>query len=82
MKPKTEAMAFRIWQFADASGWDVTVADVAKHLNISSARVRRINGLKGWSNRYRVDVTSRHGRAQAGLHPEHTVQLEEVMPDV
>ncbi len=52
-KPKTEALAYRIWCVANPLGWDLTVTDLSNMLGENTQRVARICQLKGWLNRLR-----------------------------
>jgi len=51
--PKSEALAFRIWAYAEPLGWDCTVKDIAEELGESWQRVSRVCVLKGWASRLR-----------------------------
>jgi hypothetical protein len=53
LSPKSEALAFRIWAYAEPKGWDVLLADVAKDLNISIAQARWVVTAKRWNSRFR-----------------------------
>ena len=53
LSPKSEALAFRIWAYAEPKGWDVLLADVASDLNVDVVRVRWVVGAKQWSGRFR-----------------------------
>ena len=53
MNPKTEALKFRIWQYASPKGWDVTVNDIADALEESPERVRAVCVAAGWMTRIR-----------------------------
>jgi hypothetical protein len=56
MTPRSAALAFRIWQYAEPLGWDCSVKDIAEGLgDVSWQRVRKVLHLKGWSNRVRRD---------------------------
>jgi hypothetical protein len=63
LSPTTEAMAFRIWQYAEPLGWNCTHADVAKAIGETTQRVRRVCELKEWNGRMRstkVDFLDSH----------------------
>jgi hypothetical protein len=53
LSPKSEALAFRIWAYAEPKGWDVLLADVASDLNVSIAQVRWVVTAKRWNSRFR-----------------------------
>ncbi|MGN7869575.1 hypothetical protein [Paracoccus sp. 22332] len=57
MTVQTKTLAFRIWQAAEARGWDMTLADVADHLDVSLPRVRRVAQISGWLTRFRTTIT-------------------------
>lgn len=54
MNPRTEAIAFRIWQYAAPKGWDVTLREIADEIGHSVHVIRAIAVRKGWSSRVRV----------------------------
>lgn len=54
MNPRTEAIAFRIWQYATPKGWDVTLREIADEIGLAIGVVRAIAARKGWSGRMRV----------------------------
>jgi hypothetical protein len=63
MTPRTQALAFRLWQQAESVGWDCTAHDLADALSTDADRihvksVRRICREKGWTERLRVTDAS------------------------
>ena len=64
MSPRTEAIAYRIWAFADPRGWDVTVADIAAALDLRNTSVQSICTVRRWHGRMRG--TAVIGRENAG----------------
>ena len=54
ISPRSEALAFRIWAYAEPKGWDVLLADVARDLNVDVARVKWVVVAKRWSGRFRA----------------------------
>ena len=58
MNPRTEALRFRIWQYAAPLEWNVTFVEIADALNESPKRVGAVMRHNGWHNRCRVG--SRH----------------------
>ena len=54
MNPTTEAIAFRIWSYANPREWNVTINDIADALEISRERVSRIVVVKRWNGRLRT----------------------------
>ena len=57
MTVQTKTLAFRIWQADDARSWDMTLTDVADHLDVSLPRVHRVAQLSGWLTRFRTTIT-------------------------
>lgn len=51
--PKSEALAFRIWAYAEPLGWDCTVKDIADELGEGWRRVMNICRHRGWLGRLR-----------------------------
>lgn len=51
LTPQTEANAFRIWQYANPRGWDVTRKQIASHTGLSQGDVQHVIRAKGWSGR-------------------------------
>lgn len=60
MKPETEALAFRIWQYANAREWNLTVSEIAADLREPLQRVSRVVSLKCWGSRLRVTQKWQH----------------------
>jgi hypothetical protein len=54
MTPRSEALAFRIWQYCEPLGWDCTSTEVADVLGVSVWTVSNICKSKGWSERLRT----------------------------
>lgn len=57
LKPATEALAYRIWCFAQPLGWNCTIVDVADALGVTPHRVTTTCMHKGWLRRFRAGVT-------------------------
>lgn len=58
-RPKTEALAYRIWAYAEPRGWDVTSAEIATALSepgrrLTPQKVANLCRVRGWSRRMRV----------------------------
>lgn len=70
MKPAAEAIAFRIWAFANPLGWNVTAEDVAAALGVPRMTVLSIAYHKGWTTRFRVRV----GRRRTGVAAANDVE--------
>ena len=54
MNGRSEALAFRIWQFCEPLGWNVTHGEIANHIGASYQQVSRICQWKGWAGRLRT----------------------------
>lgn len=59
--PKTEALAFRIWQAARARDWQVTVKELADELGENWQRIVSVLRGKGWATRL-PSANSEHWR--------------------
>ena len=64
LSPKSEALAFRIWQYATPREWNVTLAEIADHLDESIDRVRGVVVAKKWFGRVRAMAASRNNAGQ------------------
>lgn len=53
MNVKSEAMAFRIWQIANAAEWNITAQDIADALGVSRATVGAYVQHRRWASRLR-----------------------------
>lgn len=51
--PKTQALLFRVWQFAHPREWDVTTHDIANALNVSTQAVANAMARAKWTHRIR-----------------------------
>lgn len=51
--PKAEALAYRIWGYAEPRGWNVTLADICRHTGEREARCRGVMLHRGWLSRIR-----------------------------
>ena len=54
MTTRTAALRFRIWQYANPRGWDVTFSEVAEALGVSPQKVGSVAKHAGWVERFRV----------------------------
>ena len=69
VSPKTQALRYRIWAYANPRGWDVTTQDIADALGESMARIRScIATTPGWGGRVRGTTDGMQGMTsyQAG----------------
>lgn len=53
MNIRTEALAYRIWGFANPKQWDCTIHDIAEALRETPQRVSAVCSRKLWSSRLR-----------------------------
>ena len=53
MNARCEATAFRLWVHCRAIGWNCTIADAARALDLPVTHVRAVVVTKGWSDRFR-----------------------------
>lgn len=56
------ALKYRIWAYASAREWDVTLQDIADHLNCSIHTVRGLCQYSGWLPRLRRTSNDADGR--------------------
>jgi hypothetical protein len=64
MSPQAEALAYRIWAYANPLGWDCTATEVADAIRSTPRAVAKVASLKGWTARFRktgVVAFNRHG---------------------
>jgi hypothetical protein len=58
LTPRSAALAFRIWAYAEPLGWDCSVKDIAEALgDVSWGTVRAVLQHKNWLSRVRCDST-------------------------
>jgi hypothetical protein len=53
MTPRAQALAYRIWAFAEPKGWDCTVGEIAEALGVGNRAVSHMAEVKGWAIRLR-----------------------------
>lgn len=53
LTPKGEALAFRIWQYAEPLGWECTTTEVADAIRSTPTAVSNIARAKGWNTKLR-----------------------------
>ena len=56
-KARSDALAFRIWQYANPREWNVTIAEIADGIGESVNRVRGLMIGRKWTERARVTGT-------------------------
>lgn len=76
--PRTNALAFRIWQIAEPLGWNISIPEIAQELNVGVTRIRRTVVLKGWSSRVRACKSVRAFRGQQMSLPVDFNDISEV----
>ena len=54
MNPKTEALAFRIWQHCEPLAWNLTIGECAEALGETPMRVGKVAKRKDWTTRFRA----------------------------
>lgn len=53
LPPRSEALAYRIWAYANPLGWDCTLSELSEALDAKFASVRVVVSMKGWAGRIR-----------------------------
>ncbi len=79
---RTHALRFRIWQYAQPKGWDVTVPEVAEALDLSPVVVGQVVRHAGWRERFRVNmnqVSIRQSSTVCSVGEEFREVLDSVM---
>jgi hypothetical protein len=66
IKAKRDALAFRIWQFAESKNWDCTANEIADALHIHPNAVTSTCRHRGWSNRLRLEARNGFGAIGIG----------------
>lgn len=61
LSPRSEALAYRIWAYANPLGWDCTAGEVADAIGVSMQAVGHIVRLKKWHGRFRATEQGYHG---------------------
>lgn len=60
-QPKTQALAYRIWAYAQPREWNCTMQELADALGESVMRITIACRVKGWCGRVRTATTYAHG---------------------
>lgn len=55
MSHKTQALAYRVWVYAEPLGWNCTTQEVASALGESLMRISAVCRSTGWYNRMRTE---------------------------
>jgi hypothetical protein len=71
MTAKSEALAYRIYIYANPIGWDCTPGEIAEALGVDPKRIGRVAHAKGWATRLRSA-----SRADWGCGPARTVSID------
>ena len=66
MNPKTHALRYRIWAYAAPRGWDVTTAEVADALGVSTGTVGQVIRGTNWAERFRGSLAEQGMRDWQG----------------
>lgn len=56
MKPRMEALAFRVWQTAHPLGWNITIKELAELLGVNWRAICVVIREKKWTNRLRAET--------------------------
>lgn len=80
LSPRTEALAFRIWQVCEPKGWDITLDDLADRLDVAADRVLWVLRAKDWAGRIRAIMTDQKVWAIRGA-PVYGGHGATVLPD-
>lgn len=67
MTPKTMATRYRIWAYASAREWNVTIADIADAMGLPFNSVRSTIVHAGWLERIRGSVNTKAAYLAGGL---------------
>jgi hypothetical protein len=54
MNVKTEAVAFRIWAFANPKAWDCSIYEISDAINEAPQRIAAVCRSKNWNSRLRA----------------------------
>lgn len=65
---RTQALRFRIWQYANPREWNVTTHEIADAIGETHNRVRAIIGHAGWHNRLRSMTDGDYEKTATGFH--------------
>lgn len=60
MKPRTEAVAFRIWSYCEAFGWEQTLEQIAEGVGETSSVIRAVMSARGWITRIKRVSRGKH----------------------
>jgi len=58
-RPRTEALAFRIWHVAKQAEWNLSVNDLAEQLETPLPKISAVCRSKGWIGRLRSSAGKR-----------------------
>ena len=72
LPPRSEALAYRIWAYANPLGWDCTVPEIAEAVGVKPQSVSMLLFNKGWKSRTRTMRTDRN----SGLHADFGLSLD------
>lgn len=66
LSPRSEALAYRIWAYANPLGWDCTLSELSEALDAKFASVRNVVSMKGWIGRLRSGRVDNEGAYKIG----------------
>lgn len=61
MTPRSEALAYRIWAYAEPKGWDVSILELSIALDEHHGHIGRVCSAKDWTHRFRASEGSGAG---------------------
>ena len=82
MTPKQNALAFRIWQYAEPLGWDCTAAEIADAVRSTPQAVWIVCKAKGWGTRVRSDSRGNGSLRWNGTGINETILAGGVAADI
>ena len=78
MTPRLEALAYRIWAYADPLGWNVTMKEIAQEMGCTQKTASAVLMVKGWTKRLRVTTPSENFAVPNALY-DTTFEVSDVI---
>ncbi len=80
--PKAEALAFRIWAYAEPLGWNCSILEISEALSVSPQRVSGMCQSKNWLQRLRHAKRVEDARCVGGADtvPDWAVTPSKITP--
>ena len=75
IQPKTHALAYRIWAYAEPREWNCTVNELANALNENRKSIVAACTAKGWNHRLRTAVTYDANYVSSSAYPSEVNSL-------